>query len=134
MYSVSGKDSDYVIKSDVLVILQQIDRNHSVAYVPYGPEIEPDDEFQGLFLEELSECLRSFLPKECILIRYDLCWESYWAKEKDYFDENGMWKGEPEIHTQELRFNFNTHNWNFKKSLFQYLAGKYYLSGSDTRC
>lgn len=116
MYSVSGKDSDYVIKSDVLVILQQIDRNHSVAYVPYGPEIEPDDEFHGLFLEELSECLRSFLPKECILIRYDLCWESYWAKEKDYFDENGMWKGEPEIHTQELRFNFNTHNWNFKKA------------------
>lgn len=104
------------VKSDLLIILQQIDRDHSVAYVPYGPEIEPADEFQGMFLEELSESLRSVLPSNCIHIRYDLCWESYWAREKDYFDENGIWKGEPESHSQELRFNFSTHNWNFKKA------------------
>lgn len=104
------------VKSDILVILQQIDRNHSVAYVPYGPEIEPSDEFQGMFLEELSESLRSVLPTNCILIRYDLCWESYWARERDHFDENGIWKGEPENHSQEFRFNFTTQNWNFKKA------------------
>lgn len=108
-------DQSY-IKSDLLVILQQINRNHSVAYVPYGPEIEPVDEFQGMFLEELSESLRSVLPSNCIHIRYDLCWESYWAREKDHFDENGIWKGEPESLSQELRFNFSTHNWNFKKA------------------
>ena len=108
-------DQSY-IKSDLLVVLQQINQNHSIAYVPYGPEIEPSDEFQGLFLEELSECLRSVLPTNCILIRYDLCWQSYWAGEKDHFDENGIWKGEPESHSQELRFNFSTHNWNFKKA------------------
>ncbi|SEA04573.1 Lipid II:glycine glycyltransferase (Peptidoglycan interpeptide bridge formation enzyme) [Porphyromonadaceae bacterium NLAE-zl-C104] len=108
-------DQSY-IKSDLLVILQQINRNHSVAYVPYGPEIEPADEFQGMFLEELSESLRSVLPSNCIHIRYDLCWESYWAREKDHFDENGIWKGEPESLSQELRFNFSTHNWNFKKA------------------
>lgn len=104
------------ITSDILIILQQIDRNHSIAYVPYGPEIEPTDEFQGLFLEELSESIRSVLPSNCILIRYDLCWESYWARDKEHFDENGYWKGEPQYHAQELRFNFNTHHWNFKKA------------------
>jgi lipid II:glycine glycyltransferase (peptidoglycan interpeptide bridge formation enzyme) len=104
------------IISDVLIVLQQIDRHHSVAYVPYGPELEPADEFQGIFLEELSESLRSFLPKECILIRYDLCWESYWAKERTNFDENGIWKGEPVGTAQEFRFNFNTQHWNFKKA------------------
>ncbi len=104
------------IISDVLIILQQIDRYHTVAYVPYGPELEPADELQGMFLEELSESLRSYLPKSCILIRYDLCWESYWAKEKDNYDENGVWRGEPDSPTQEFRFNFNTHNWNFKKA------------------
>lgn len=103
-------------ESDILIILQHIDRHHTVAYVPYGPEIEPEDEFQGIFLEELSESLRSVLPKDCILIRYDLCWESYWSKEKDFFDYKGYWKGEPEINAQELRFNFSTQNWNFRKA------------------
>lgn len=109
-------EKDQLIASDMLVILQQIDRNHSVAYIPYGPELEPNEEFQGVFLEELSECVRSFLPKNCILIRYDLCWESYWAKNRDHFDQNGFWKGEPEFSAQEFRFNFNTVNWNFKRS------------------
>ncbi len=109
-------DNQSHIKSDLLVILQQVNRNHSVAYVPYGPEIEPADEFQGIFLEELSESLRSLLPANCIHIRYDLCWESYWARDKDHFDESGIWRGEPESHSQEFRFNFSTHNWNFKKA------------------
>jgi len=104
------------IISDVLIILQQIDRHHSVAYVPYGPELEPTDELQGLFLEELSESLRSYLPQNCILIRYDLYWESWWAKESDHFDEDGIWKGEPDSPAQEFRFNFNTQHWNFKKA------------------
>lgn len=66
-------DEDIPILSDLLIILQHIDRNHTIAYVPYGPELEPSDEIQGRFLEELSECIRPFLPKNCILIRYDLC-------------------------------------------------------------
>ncbi len=112
----NGISQDSIIVSDLLVILQQIDRYHSIAYVPYGPELQPEDEFQGLFLEELSESIRPFLGKDCIMIRYDLCWESYWAKEKDFYDIDGYWKGEPEISSQELRFNFNTFNWNFRKA------------------
>ena len=42
-----SKDDNIV--SDLLVIVRAINQNHSIAYVPYGPELEPDDEFQGLF-------------------------------------------------------------------------------------
>ncbi len=101
--------------SDVLVIIQRIDANHSFAYIPYGPEFEPVEEEKGPFLEELSEVLRDYLPKDCIMIRYDLCWESFWV-EPDYFDRNGIWMGPPEKSVQEMRFNFNTNHWNIRKS------------------
>lgn len=104
------------IVSDVLVVNQAIDRNHSVAYVPYGPEMEPVEGAQGLFLEELSESLRSFLPDNCIAIRYDLFWQSYWAGERDYYDSNGYWIGPPDKSIQEIRFNYGTQNWGFKKA------------------
>ncbi len=127
LYGVA--DDRSTLSSDVLIVLQQINRHHSVAYVPYGPELEPADEFQGIFLEELSESLRPHLPKNCILIRYDLCWESWWAKEKDHFDEHGIWKGEPDSPVQEFRFNFNTQNWNFKKAFSNILpANTVYLN------
>lgn len=109
-------NSDLFINSDLLIIVQQINKNDSIAYVPYGPELEPDTEYQGAFLEELSESLRSFLPNNCILIRYDLCWESYWAKESQFYDSDGNWLGEPERFAQEIRFNFNTINKNFRKA------------------
>jgi lipid II:glycine glycyltransferase (peptidoglycan interpeptide bridge formation enzyme) len=110
-----------IIFSDILAVIRQIDRYHSIAYIPYGPELEPSEEFQGMFLEELSESIRPFLPKDCILIRYDLCWQSYWAKDEEHFDENGIWKGQPDSLSQEFRFNFNTHRWNFKKAYFNIL-------------
>ena len=102
--------------ADFLVLLQPLDNEHSVAYVPYGPEIEPNEEYQGKFLEELSESLRSYLPSKCILIRYDLAWESHWAKESDSYDDSGIWNGPPEKKYQEFRFNFDTVNWNLKKA------------------
>lgn len=114
LFHQSGRDKNIV--SDLLVIIQQIGHGHSIAYVPYGPELEPDEDLQGVFLEELSECLRPYLPENCIMIRYDLHWESYWAKDKSHFDENGHWLGEPIFTAQEFRFNFNTVNWNFEKA------------------
>ncbi len=121
IYHTSSGRQDNIIVSDLLVIVKKIDREHSVAYVPYGPELEPAEEFQGMFLEELSESIRSYLPKKCIMIRYDLCWQSYWAKDRDHFDENGNWMGEPVTSAQELRFNFNTQNWNFRKASYNIL-------------
>lgn len=111
----NNEDKSYFI-GDLLVIIQHIDRDHSIAYVPYGPEVEPSEENQGYFLEQLSESLRYFLPKSCIMIRYDLSWESHWAKEEDYYDVHGNWLGTPEKNIQEIRLNFNTEHWNLKKS------------------
>lgn len=115
----AGKDELYsneTINSDLLLIIQQINNRDTIAYVPYGPEFEPQQESQGAFLEELSECIKSKLPGNCLLIRYDLCWESYWAKDKQNFDINGNWLGEPEVYSQEIRFNFNTVKGNFRRA------------------
>jgi len=107
---------NYRMHDDLLVFIRYIDSKHCIAYVPYGPEGEPEFENQGLFLEELSEVLRSFLPKGCILIRYDLPWENQWASDDNYFDDNGNWQGPPSVQSQEFRVNFNTRNWNLQKS------------------
>lgn len=111
----SGR-GDRMVYTDLLVLVRQIDERHTMAYVPYGPKEEPEAENQGLFLEELSEVLRSYLPRDCILIRYDLPWENQWSKEEGYFDPEGNWLGPPARDFQELRVNFNTSKRNLVKS------------------
>lgn len=103
------------IQDDFLILFQHIGNDYTIAYVPYGPSIEPNDEYQGVFLEELSESLKPYLDSRCVMIRYDLSWESPWAKDDSRF-MNGEWIGPPEKQNQELRLNFSTQNWNLKKS------------------
>jgi len=109
-------DQKRLKKGDLLVLLQKIDKDHSVAYIPYGPIDEPVAENHGPFLEELSETLRPQLPQNTILIRYDLPWENQWAQEEDYFDNDGQWTGPPDPSKQEFRINFNTNKWNLLKA------------------
>jgi lipid II:glycine glycyltransferase (peptidoglycan interpeptide bridge formation enzyme) len=111
----SGQDHR-LISNDLLVLVRRIDEQHTMAYVPYGPKEEPSTENQGLFLEELSEVLRSHLPSDCIFIRYDLPWESQWSKEEDNFDLCGNWLGPPAPEFQEIRVNFKTRKRNLYKS------------------
>ena len=47
---IFNDESKEYIDSDILIILQQIDSKHTVAYIPYGPELEPNEELQGHFL------------------------------------------------------------------------------------
>lgn len=115
LFSSSTASESYIV-GDVLIILQYLDEHHCIAYVPYGPEIEPDPENQGYFLEQLSESLRTLLPPNCLMIRYDLSWQSIWAKEEDCYDIHGNWLGVPERRLQELRVNFNTEFWNLRKA------------------
>jgi lipid II:glycine glycyltransferase (peptidoglycan interpeptide bridge formation enzyme) len=115
-FTGTGEGEACYIDSDIVVLVQRIDNLHSVAYVPYGPELEPREESSGVFLEELSEQLRSFLPDDCIMIRYDLDWESFWARDDDFYNEKGEWEGPPERAVQELRFNMSTENWNLRKA------------------
>lgn len=100
--------------ADLLVLQRPLNSEFSMAYVPYGPEIEPSEENQGDFLENLSEILRSYLPKNCIAIRYDLNWQSHWCGEDNY-DEKGVWIGPPEKQYQEFQLNYGTINWNLRK-------------------
>jgi len=46
--------SDSAITSDILVILHPVNQHDCIAYIPYGPELDPENEFRGIFLEELS--------------------------------------------------------------------------------
>lgn len=127
----NNKTKNSLLASDILIVILQINREQSIAYVPYGPELEPDEELQGKFLEELSESIRPFLPDNCILIRYDLCWKSHWTSEDD-FDSNGNWLGEPSVKSQEIMFNFNTINWNLRKASFNILpANTIFLNLED---
>lgn len=102
-------------QADLILFFEYLNKEDYIAYLPYGPEIEPSEENQGHFLEELSESLRSFLPKHCIALRYDLNWRSHWCKEDD-FDEQGLWRGLPDKKFQEFHLNYGTCNWNLKKS------------------
>lgn len=102
-------------EADFIMFFQYLNDEDYIAYFPYGPEIEPSEENQGEFLEELSESLRSYLPKNCIALRYDLNWKSHWCKEED-FDEQGNWVGLPDKQFQEFKLNYNTCNWNLRKS------------------
>lgn len=103
-------------KDDLLVLIKYISDKHCYAYVPYGPQLEPAFEHQGLFLEQLSKTIKSHLPSNCIFIRYDLMWKNQWAAEDDYFDNSGNWLGPPRSQTQEFRVNYKTTRWNLRKS------------------
>ncbi len=109
-------NSSVKIHDDLLIFIKYLNNTHCFAYVPYGPKIEPAFENQGVFLEELSETLRSYLPKNCIFIRYDLMWQNQWTQDNDYFDSSGNWLGPPDSNIQEFRVNYKTEFWNLRKS------------------
>ncbi len=112
----NSPDSLNKVSDDLLVLIKYIDSDSCFAYVPYGPKLEPVFENQGLFLEQLSENIRPYLPANCLFIRYDLKWENQWAADEEYFDNSGNWLGPPQSRIQEFRVNFNTVKWNLKKS------------------
>ena len=114
LISTPRRQNDVV--DDVLILLQNIGDNYNIGYVPYGPTLKPPEEKQGIFLEELSEKLRPHLPHKCVLLRYDLLWESPWAGEDSCYDDNGHWTGPPARKIQEIRLNYDTQNWNLKKA------------------
>ena len=113
----STASSSEKVVEDLLILIKYVNDDTCIAYVPYGPKLEPSFENQGLFLEYLSESIKPYLPSNCIFIRYDLIWENQWAVEEEYFDDSGNWLGPPPNQTQEFRMNFGTTNWNLQKSV-----------------
>jgi len=102
--------------NDLLILCRETGPDSFIAYVPYGPRLEPAEEDQGVFLESLSETLREFLPPECLCIRYDLPWESPWARDENRYNDRGNWMGPPDDHVREMRMNFNTQHGKLRKA------------------
>ncbi|HOO39837.1 MAG TPA: peptidoglycan bridge formation glycyltransferase FemA/FemB family protein [Syntrophales bacterium] len=100
-------------RGDLLVLLKSFGHGLTVAYVPQGPESEPDPEKYGAFLEELSHALIGHLDPTVTFIRYDLPWESPYAADT----LNGQhWSGHPAARLRELRMNIGTRTWNLRKT------------------
>ena len=122
-YDFSVRNSDLYVhvggyahtQADFIMFYQYLNHEDYIAYLPYGPETEPSEENQGRFLEELSETLRSYIPRHCVALRYDLNWKSHWCKADD-FDAEGHWIGLPGKEFQEIQLNFGTACHNLRKA------------------
>ncbi len=112
----SVRNSSETRGQDMLVVMRRISADAQMAYVPFGPELLPDEERPGYWLEQLSESLRHQLPENCLMIRYDLPWESPWANDKTRYTEDDVWLGNPNPRVQEMRMNFDTRNWGLRKA------------------
>ncbi len=103
-------------RRDLLVVLRSLGPDSEMAYVPFGPELLPNSERRGRWLEKLSERLRPHLPENCVFIRYDLPWESPWAADDSRYTEENIWLGKPRTGIREMRMNFDTKRWNLRKA------------------
>lgn len=110
------KHNSRITQDDLLLLYQPVGGGKTIGYVPYGPTLDVPEDTQGPLLEELSESLRSLIRPDCIALRYDLPWESPWARDADFYDPDHDWMGPPPETNQEIRLNINTHHWNLKKA------------------
>lgn len=69
---ILNSSANRYINNDFLILFQNIGNDATIGYVPYGPTIEPGEEHQGPFLEELSESIKPHLDSNCVMLRYDL--------------------------------------------------------------
>ncbi|NVB81553.1 MAG: peptidoglycan bridge formation glycyltransferase FemA/FemB family protein [Kofleriaceae bacterium] len=106
-----------VAVGDFLVVRTPLSEDVDCAYVPFGPEVAPDAERVGAFLERLSRQLRPLLGSRCAFVRWDLPWTSLHAREPGDFTSAGTWSGPPSRHARELRMNIDTEERNLWKSL-----------------
>jgi lipid II:glycine glycyltransferase (peptidoglycan interpeptide bridge formation enzyme) len=100
------------LKNDMLVLIKSLGGNVAGAFVPQGPEVAPDQEHYGSYLEVLSESIAPLLASGVAFIRYDLPWQSPYA---DVFGKNTD-PGFPSARNLEMRMNIGTRRWNFRKA------------------
>jgi hypothetical protein len=116
-FDISVRRASTVITTgDFLVVRVALAPDVECAYVPFGPEVGPDAERVGPFLEQLSRQLQPMLGAQCAFIRWDLPWTSIHAREPEDFADGDTWKGPPSTSARELRMNINTEDRNLWKS------------------
>ena len=98
---------------DILILIRPLGRNLTAAYVPQGPETQPDPEHYGLFLETLSQELIQYMPSSVSFIRYDLPWRAPYALTTT---DQKQWNGHPSPRHREFRMNIGTQSWNLRKA------------------
>ena len=103
---------DHRSKNDLLVLTKPLGPNVSAAYVPQGPEFAPNQESYGSYLEALSESIANQIDSEIAFILYDLPWESPYSE----ILNKGPGYGIPNVRIREIRMNFGTQLWNFRKA------------------
>ncbi|MFW6176958.1 MAG: lipid II:glycine glycyltransferase FemX [Desulfohalobiaceae bacterium] len=101
---------------DFLLLLRWLQDSQCLAYVPFGPELLPDPELRGPWLEEVCEGLRPHLPQECLFLRFDLPWPSPWSQDPEQYSAENIWLGQPRTRVREMRMNFDTRHWNLRKA------------------
>jgi hypothetical protein len=111
----SGADGRVAL-GDFLVVRTPLSEDVDCAYVPCGPELAPDAERVGAFLERVSRQLRPLLGRRCAFVRWDLPWVSLHAREPGDFTSTGTWAGPPGTPARELRMNIDTEDRNLWKA------------------
>lgn len=109
-------EANGVSAGDLLILMKDLGAGQTIAYAPYGPEGLPDDERRGEYLAALSSELAPHVGSGCILTRWDLPWESPYARELDRYDEKGNWRGPPEPRLRELRMNWGVQETGLRKA------------------
>ncbi len=104
------------LQGDFLVLLRRLQHEHCMAYVPFGPELLPNQDRRGAWLEEISEKLRPLLPDNCLFLRYDLPWKSPWMQETQNPFAQEIPQEEPRTEVREMRMNIDTTYWNLRKA------------------
>ncbi len=107
-YDIEDRESG----KDMLVLFKPLKDGMYAAYIPQGPEFGPCRENYGPYLESLSESIVDQMNSEVAFIRYDLPWESPYT---DILDQSPA-QEVPEERIREIRMNFGTRHWNFRKN------------------
>jgi lipid II:glycine glycyltransferase (peptidoglycan interpeptide bridge formation enzyme) len=94
-----------------MVLVRTSSAEITYGYAPKAPFIAIPEGTRGVFLEELSIALHSFLPKKTVCIRYDLIWKE---------DSPEQAQLRPEL--KELRMNFGTKTAMLRKSTVDHLC------------
>ena len=103
---------DKVSKKDMLMLVKPLNDRICAAYIPQGPKFGPSRENYGPYLESLSESIVDQIDSDVAFIRYDLPWESPYAEILDKKPAHEF----PDQRIREIRMNFGTKYWNFRKT------------------
>lgn len=115
--------------NDILVLVKPLSPRMSAAYVPQGPEFTPIKESYGPYLEALSESIADQIGSRIAFIRYDLPWETPYVDSIDKSSDHKV----PNPRIREIRMNFGTRDWNFRKApLDMSVADSYIVDISGT--